>query len=284
MNPRYQSRLHALNPHELTQQIDCLQRADMHIITDPCVVPYSKPKAHKDAYLTNSLNTAAHALMEFRDNTSAYRHAKQEKPAPCILVLMHIDHIHFDNYEDATDPKERKELLDAAFEDLFDTLRDEYRPAWNYKVGLDYTQSCHFGLNPILDNADFSVPADKLSEEIWKHVSETAPFIIGRTHPQQLIQYAENWNRWYESEYTRLLAGISTRVDFCKDDTAMLERLRLAIGGMTEAPDPWSPRLTLLKPMHFVFGTLVDDNTLASIKANPENYALIPVVPKLATD
>lgn len=82
--------------------------------------------------------------------------------------------------------------------------------------------------------------------------------------------------------YKALFAAASYAPDYAAGDTELLEQLRLYAGCINECPDPFSPYLTLIRPMNSVFGTRVgDDKTY--ILDHLDEYAGIFVTPALGT-
>lgn len=80
--------------------------------------------------------------------------------------------------------------------------------------------------------------------------------------------------------YKALFAAASYAPDYAAEDTELLEQLRLYAGCINECPDPFSPYLTLIRPMNSVFGTRVgDDKTY--ILDHLDEYAGIFVTPAL---
>lgn len=82
--------------------------------------------------------------------------------------------------------------------------------------------------------------------------------------------------------YKALFTAASYAPDYAAGDTELLEQLRLYAGCINECPDPFSPYLTLIRPMNSVFGTRVgDDKTY--ILDHLDEYAGIFVTPALET-
>lgn len=80
--------------------------------------------------------------------------------------------------------------------------------------------------------------------------------------------------------YKALFTAASYAPDYAAGDTELLEQLRLYAGCINECPDPFSPYLTLIRPMNSVFGTRVgDDKTY--ILDHLDEYAGIFVTPAL---
>ena len=77
---------------------------------------------------------------------------------------------------------------------------------------------------------------------------------------QALHNMVTNMDQRIIDGYKAMFAAASYAPDYAAGDTELLEQLRLYAGCINECPDPFSPYLTLIRPMNSVFGTRVGDD------------------------
>lgn len=97
---------------------------------------------------------------------------------------------------------------------------------------------------------------------------------------QALYNMVRDMDRRITDNYKALFTAISCAPDYAANNTELLEQLRLYAGCINECPDPFSPYLTLIRPMNSVFGTRVDDDK-TYILDHLDEYAGIFVTPAL---
>ena len=100
---------------------------------------------------------------------------------------------------------------------------------------------------------------------------------------QALYNMVRDMDRRITDNYKALFTAVSCAPDYAANDTELLEQLRLYAGCLNECPDPFGPYLTLIRPMHEVFGTRVGDNA-PHVLNDINDYAGIFITPALGKE
>lgn len=196
-----------------------------------------------DYELSNAISTAANW---FENQLSCYESMLTAPDKKTVTIMLKTDILDSDDFQ--RDP----------FETVLQYVSDLYQAAWPGMAHVDLEQTRHY------------------------HNHHPESFLCGQDRNQRnrIRQTTSRWDSRLWQEYHRLFLGVTNLPNLGTNDTDYLTRLHRAIGQMLDKPDPFAPYLTCIKPMQFIFGTLIGDQAF-EITSHTADYAVIEIIPAL---